>query len=63
MLFRSDDKLTDKYDYHAWNMSLDLALEDKDVMDYVQGNIQEPPLNAAAAMKTKYRKGEINIQS
>ena len=37
--FKSDDKLTDKSDYHAWKMSLDLALEDQDVMDYVQGNI------------------------
>ena len=33
--FKVDDKLTDKFDYHAWNMSLDLVLEDQDVMDYV----------------------------
>ena len=59
--FKADDKLTDKSDYHAWKMSLDLVLEDQDVMDYVQGNIQEPPSNAAAAMKTKYKKGEIML--
>ena len=40
-------------------MSLDLALEDKDVMDYVQGNIQEYPSNAYVAMNSKYRKGKI----
>ena len=39
----SDDKVTDKSDYHAWKMSLDLALEDQDVMDYVQGKIHEHP--------------------
>ena len=33
--FNADDKLTDKFDYHAWKMSLDLALENQDVMDYV----------------------------
>ena len=31
-------------------------------MDYVQGKIQEPPSNAAAATKTKYRKGEIKAK-
>ena len=60
--FKVDDKLTDKFDYHAWKMSLDLVLEDQDVMDYVQGKIQEPPLNAVAATKTKYRKGEIKAK-
>ena len=50
--FKSDDKLTNNTDYHAWNMSLDLALEDQDVMDYVQGKIHEPPSNAPVATKT-----------
>ena len=54
--------MTDKSDYHAWNISLDLVLEDQDVMDYVQGKIQEPPSNAVAATKTKYRKGEIKAK-
>ena len=39
-------------------MSLDLVLEDQDVIDYVQGKIHEPPSNAPAATKMKYRKGE-----
>ena len=56
--FTSDDKLTGKSDYHAWKMSFNLALEDQDVMEYVQGKIQEPPSNAPIATKTKYRKGE-----
>ena len=57
--FKADDKLTDKSDYHAWKMPLDLALEDQDLMDYVQGNIQEPPSNEIVVTKMKYRKWEI----
>jgi len=38
-------------------MSLDLTLEEQDVMDYVQGKISEPPSNAAVAAKTKVQEG------
>ena len=60
--FKIDDKLTDKSDYRAWKMSLDLVLDDQDVMDYVQGKIHEPPSNAPAATKTKYRRGEVKAK-
>ena len=60
--FKSDDKLHDKSDYHAWKMSLDLTLEEQDVMDYVQGKITEPPSNAPATAKTKYKKGEVKAK-
>ena len=39
-------------------MILDLKLEDHDLMDHVLGKIQEPPSNATAAAKNKYKKGE-----
>lgn len=51
-----------KSDYHAWKMSLDLTLEEHDAMDYVQGNITEPPSNALVATKTKYKKGEVKAK-
>ena len=60
--FKADDKLTKKSDCQAWKLPLYLALEDQDDMDYVQGKIKEPPSNAAAATKTKYRKGEIKAK-
>ena len=60
--FKADDKLTGKEDFHAWKMTLDLMLEDQDVMDYVQGKIQEPPSTAPAATKSKYKKGEIKAK-
>ena len=37
-------------------------IEDQDVMDYVQGKIQEPPSTATAATKTMYKKGEIKAK-
>ena len=51
--FKADDKLTGNDDFHAWKMTLDLKLEDQDVMHYVQGKIQEPPSTATATAKTK----------
>lgn len=60
--FTPDDKLSDKFDYHAWKMSLDLTLEKQDFMDYVQGKIIEPPSNAPAAARTKYKKGEVKTK-
>eukprot|EP00253_Pinus_taeda_P004549 PITA_04549 len=57
--FPAEDKLHDKSDYHGWKMSLDLTLEEKEVMDYVQGKIPKPPSNAPTAAKTKYNRVEI----
>ena len=60
--FKADDKLTGKANFHAWKMSLDLMLEDQDVMDYVQGKIQKPPSSTPTATKSKYKKGEIKAK-
>eukprot|EP00253_Pinus_taeda_P010706 PITA_10706 len=60
--FKSKDKLKDKSVYHAWKMSLDLTLEENDVMDYVKGRVVEPPSNAFAATQTKYNKGEVKAK-
>ena len=43
-------------------MPLDLMLEDQDVMDYVQGKIQEPPSTAPTSTISKYKKGEIKAK-
>ena len=60
--FKSEDKLKDKSDYHAWKMSLHLTLEENDAMDYVKGSVVEPPSNASATGQTKYKKGEIKAK-
>lgn len=51
--FKTEDKLNDKFDYRAWKMTLDLTLEEREVLDYVQGKVVEPPSNAPTAVKTK----------
>ena len=43
-------------------MSLDLTLEEMEVMDYVHGKIPEPPSNASAAVKTKYNRAEVKAK-
>eukprot|EP00253_Pinus_taeda_P033040 PITA_33040 len=60
--FLIEDKLHDKSEYHGWKMSLDLTLEEKEMMDYVQGKIPKPPSNAPAAAKTKYNKAEVKAK-
>ena len=60
--FNTEDKLNDKSDYHAWKMTLDLTLEEHEVLDYVQGKAMEPPSNAPVAVKMKYRKGEVKAK-
>eukprot|EP00253_Pinus_taeda_P009076 PITA_09076 len=60
--FKSEDKLKDKSDYHAWKMTLDLTLEENDVMDYIKGRVVEPPSNALIVAKTKYTKGEVKAK-
>ena len=60
--FKTEDKLNDKFDYYAWKMTLDVALEEHEVLDYVQGKVAEPPSNALAIVKTKYKKGEVKAK-
>ena len=60
--FKENDKLTGSDDFHPWKMILDLKLEDHDLLDHVTGRIQEPPSNASAAVRNKYKKGEIRAK-
>jgi len=61
-LFLVEDKLHEKSDYHGWKMSLDLTLEDQGVLDHVRGNIVEPPSNAPAAARNKWKTGEVKTK-
>ena len=60
--FKANDKFNQKDDFHAWKMTFDLNLEDQDVMDYVQGKIQEPPSTTTVVAKTKYKKGDVKAK-
>jgi len=43
-------------------MSLDLTLEEQEVLDCVRGRITEPPSNASVATRNKYTKGEVKVK-
>jgi len=58
ILFPIEDKLHEKCDYHRWKMSLNMTLEDQEVLDHVRGNVVVPPSNASATTKSKWSKGE-----
>eukprot|EP00253_Pinus_taeda_P027737 PITA_27737 len=60
--FPTEDKLCEKSDYHGWKMSLDLTLEEQEVLDYVRGRIIEPPSNALVATRNKWTKGEVKAK-
>eukprot|EP00253_Pinus_taeda_P032354 PITA_32354 len=60
--FPAEDKLREKSDYHEWKMSLDLTLEEHEVLDHVTGRITKPPSNAPAATRNKYTRGEVKAK-
>ena len=60
--FPAEVKLHDKSDFHGWKMSLDLTLEEKELMDYVQGKIPKPPSNASDVAKTNYNRAEVKAK-
>eukprot|EP00253_Pinus_taeda_P004551 PITA_04551 len=43
-------------------MSLDLTLEEQEVLDHVRGGIVEPPSNASVAARNKWTKGEFKAK-
>jgi len=43
-------------------MSLDLTLEELEVLDHVRGRIVEPPSNASAAARKKWTKGGLKAR-
>ena len=57
--FLAKDKLREKSYYHGWKMSLDLTLEEQEVLDYVKGKIPKPPSNASTTVKTKFNSSEV----
>ena len=61
-LFPTEDKLREKASYHRWKMCIDLTLEDQGVLDHVRGNIVEPPSNASAAARNKWKTGEVKTK-
>eukprot|EP00253_Pinus_taeda_P035805 PITA_35805 len=62
MHFLVEDKLRENSDYHGWKMSLDLTLEEQEVLDHVRGGIVEPPSNASVVARNKWTKGGVKAK-
>eukprot|EP00253_Pinus_taeda_P006195 PITA_06195 len=60
--FPAEDKLCEKSNYHGWKMSVNLSLEEQEVLDHVRGRVVEPPSNVSAAAKNKWTKGEVKAK-
>ena len=60
--FLAEHKLREKSNYHGWKMSLDLTLEEQEVLDHVRGGIVEPPSNASVVARNKWTKGEVKAR-
>ncbi len=43
-------------------MSLDITLEEQEVLEHVRGGIVEPPSNASAAVRNKWTEGEVKAK-
>eukprot|EP00253_Pinus_taeda_P014766 PITA_14766 len=60
--FPVEDKLREKSNYHGWKMSLNLTLEEQEVLDHVRGGVVEPPSNASTTARNKWTKGEFKAK-
>ena len=56
--FKEHEKLGDASSFAAWKVRLEIIAENNDVLEYIQGRIPEPPENASASIKSRYKKGE-----
>jgi len=60
--FPAEDKLREKSEYHGWEMSLDLTLEEQEVLNHVRGRIYEPPSNASTTARNKLTSVEVKAK-
>jgi len=50
--------LQDTSNFVAWKVRLEIIAENNDVLEYIQGRMPEPPENASASLKRRYKKGK-----
>lgn len=60
--FKDNEKLADSSGFATWKTMTNVALDEYDVLEYVEGKISPPPENAPQAAKSKYKKGEIKAK-
>lgn len=60
--FMDVENLGGSSNFVASNIGLEMALDENDALEYVEGKVPEPPKNAHVASKSKYKKGEIKTK-
>jgi len=60
--FKDAEKLGDSSNFAAWNIRMEVTLDENDVLEYVEVKVFEPLENALATSKAKYKKGEIKAK-
>ena len=46
-----------------WKEILDITLEEHDVLEYVEGEVEEPLKNLNATIKAIFKKGEVKVKN
>ena len=54
--FKDNEKLGDSSNFVSWNIKLRAILDDNDVLEYVQGKLLKPPMNASTTIIPRYNK-------
>lgn len=61
--FKDNEKLGDSSNFFAWKISLEVILDDIDVLEYVKGKVPEPLANASTSIKYRYKKGDLKTNN
>ena len=48
----------DASNFAAWEVRLEIIVDNNVVLEYIEGRISEAPKNASASLKNMYKKGE-----
>jgi len=57
--FKNEEKLVDASNFLPWKAKLDITLEEHDILGYVEGEVAKLAENSNAAIKARYKKGEV----
>lgn len=60
--FKDIKRLGESSNFTAWKIRLEVALDENDVLEYVEGKFLEPLKNAPTTAKVVYKKGELKTK-
>ena len=60
--FKEHENFGDASNFTTWKVRLEIIADNNDVLDFIQGRVPEPPVNASAVVKNKHKKGELKAK-